>query len=167
MWLPVVIAEILLSFNPMFAAAWIWMKYIYSYYWWLADSPLNPTPGLDWWSFNRSLPVLIGMTISLVYCSIMVIRITRKGFKIKTNDGHIKKIEDKRSNYPAVNDADLNPDSSEFMMDELVLQERERVSKIYNGELPQETLVVKNLKKFYIVKKPKNIKDEDDQVLGD
>ena len=51
-------------------------------------------------------------------------------------------------------------------MDDLVEQERERVQKIMNGQLPSETLAVYNLKKFYIIKKPKVKKEDDGSALG-
>lgn len=166
-WVVAVIIETLLSLNPLFASGFIWIKYQFSYLWWLADDPLNPTPGLDFWSFNRALPALIGMTVSLIYCSIMICKLNKKGASASANDGNIKKIQENRETYPTVSDADMNPESSSFFEDDLVTQERERVSKIINRQNPSETLAVYNLKKFYIVKKPKDKKQDDNTALGD
>jgi hypothetical protein len=60
LWIGAIILETLLSLNPLFAAGFIWVKYLYSYLWWLPNDSMNPTPGLEWWSFNRALPALIG-----------------------------------------------------------------------------------------------------------
>lgn len=61
-------------------------------------------------------------------------------------------IQSKRKKYPTISDADLNPESTEFMVDDLVKQEQERVVDIIDKKMPTETLTVSNLKKFYIVK---------------
>lgn len=108
-WLPGVVLEIIISINPIVSATFIWMKYIFAYIFWVADDPMNPTPGLEWWSFNRSLPGLIGQGISIIVSSILILILVKRGAKKHVNDGNMKRIQARQKEFGNVAEGDLNP----------------------------------------------------------
>lgn len=164
LWMAPIIIETILSLNPYFASGFIWIKYVFTYYYWRIESDFKLGNSIEWWSFNRSMPEIIGLSVCLIVSSIVTARNVNKGMMKAAqtgNDGTIEKIRSNRKVYPQVDDNDINPTSQSMFQDELVLKEQERVKNIIKGEEPSETLTVSNLKKFFITKKPKKASASD------
>lgn len=118
-WIPAIIIETIFCTNPFFATGMLWIKYIYSYNWWLAYASW----GLEWYSFNRSLPAIIGMSFQIIYNTLMILVKVKLNSTGRGHDGVINRISDNRTKFPAITDFDLHPESTEFVMDELVQKE--------------------------------------------
>jgi len=102
---------------------------------------------------NGCLPELCGLLYCIIVHPILTVRAIRRGYGSAAksgNDGVIDTITSNRNRFPGVSYQDLNPDSQQMELDDLVVEEQERVEKIFKGELPQEALSVTNLKKFFI-----------------
>jgi len=99
MWTFPIIVETIMSYNPYFAANFIWAKYTFTYLYWKQHADANPTQGIQFWSFNRALPELIGMGFCLIVSSIFAWRGLSSGLgksAVTGNDGTFDNIRNKK-----------------------------------------------------------------------
>lgn len=112
MWLIAIIFECLLSLNPYFSSAF-WVAKMIARYQYFLMCPYNTLKSVSGFSFNGSLPEILGLSVSIVVYPVLTWYKLNKGLGAaakKGNDGLFETIRNKPNKYKDLTNDDMNED---------------------------------------------------------